>query len=76
MRSVAGESLTVDENEKYNKKYMQVPMVSLTEVSETVISITAPRYERNPGVVDITPKKLNSTPKGKRLYIRVPTPFI
>ena len=71
MRSVAGESLTVDENEKYNKKYVQVPMVSLTEVNETVLSITTPRYERNPGVVDITPKKLISTPKGKRLLLTV-----
>jgi len=46
-------------------------MVSLTEVNKTVLSITTPHYERNPGVIDITVKKLNSTPKGKRLLLTV-----
>jgi hypothetical protein len=69
MRSVVGESLSTDEDEKYKNKYVQVPMVSSKEVHDTVVLFTSPRYERNTGVVDITPKKLNSTPKAKRLLL-------
>ena len=66
-----GKSLNDTEEEQHSKTHVQVLLVSLKEVNDEV-AFTTPRFERNPGVFDITPKKLNFAPKGKRLLLLTP----
>jgi hypothetical protein len=58
--------LSEEEKQQYSKKYVQVPLVSVTEAIEEVESYNTPRGDRMKDDIDITPRKLNDSQGRKR----------
>jgi len=58
--------LSEEEEQQYSKKYVQVPLVSVTEAIEEVHSYNTPRGDRIKDDIDITPRKLDASQGRKR----------